>query len=160
MAKVVRDWVEEVLDLVRIDVAVRTEENETQIHVRLYGRDAGRMIDRHGELLDAVQVLANKALTGRKVEKEIELDCDAFKSKRNDDLEQQAKEVAERVRLGGREELLPAMTPIERRIVHIALQDDADVTTESRGDGFYKRVAIVRRAHVQQPAQQQPAQES
>jgi predicted RNA-binding protein Jag len=46
------------------------------------------------------------------------------------------------------------MTPIERRIVHIALQDDADVTTESRGDGFYKRVAIVRRADVQQPAQE------
>ena len=43
----------------------------------------------------------------------------------------------------GREQLLPAMTPIERRIVHLALQEDADVTTESRGDGFYKRVAIV-----------------
>ena len=35
------------------------------------------------------------------------------------------------------------MTPIERRIVHLALQEDADVTTESRGEGFYKRVAII-----------------
>jgi len=49
------------------------------------------------------------------------------------------------VRSSGREQLLPAMTPIERRIVHLALQEDADVTTESRGDGFYKRVAVVMR---------------
>jgi spoIIIJ-associated protein len=127
-------------------VVVRTEENDTQILVRLYGGDAGRLIDRHGELLDAIQVLANKALVGRKVEKEIELDCNDFKAERNEDLAQRARAVADRVRSAGREELLPAMTPIERRIVHIALRDDADVTTESRGDGFYKRVAILLRS--------------
>jgi spoIIIJ-associated protein len=37
------------------------------------------------------------------------------------------------------------MSPIERRIVHLALQDDEAVTTESRGDGFYKRVAVIPR---------------
>jgi spoIIIJ-associated protein len=41
------------------------------------------------------------------------------------------------------------MSPIERRIVHLALQDDQDVTTESRGDGFYKRVAIIPRPAAQ-----------
>jgi predicted RNA-binding protein Jag len=130
-AKVARDWCEEIVSFANLDVVARTEENDTQIHVRLYGADGKRLTDRHGELLDAIQVLANKALVGRKVEKEIELDCDAFKERRNEDLAQQAKTVADRVRQDGREELLPAMTPIERRIVHIALQDDADVTTES-----------------------------
>jgi predicted RNA-binding protein Jag len=145
MAKIVRDWCEEVLDLVRIDVSVRTEENDQQILVRLYGRDSARMIDRHGELLDAVQVLANKALTGRKVEKEIELDCAAFKERRAETLEQQARELADRVRRDGREQLLPAMSPVERRIIHLALQDDAEVATESRGEGFFKRVAVIPR---------------
>jgi predicted RNA-binding protein Jag len=145
MAKIVRDWCEEVLDLVRIDVSVRTEENDQQILVRLYGRDSARMIDRHGELLDAVQVLANKALTGRKVEKEIELDCAAFKEHRAETLQQQARELADRVRRDGREQLLPAMSPVERRIIHLALQDDAEVATESRGEGFFKRVAVIPR---------------
>jgi spoIIIJ-associated protein len=148
-AKAVREWCEEVIDYARFELDIRTEENEEQIVLRLYGRDARRMTEEHGEALDALQVLANKALVGRKTEKDIELDCDGFKSRRNEDLEQRARDAAERVRSDGREQLLPAMTPIERRIVHMALQDDADVTTESRGEGFYKRVAIVRRAAAQ-----------
>ena len=142
-AKEVREWCERVIALARLALEVRTEENDTQIVVRLYGRDMRRLTDHHGELLDAIQVLANKAFVGRKVEKDIELDCGAFKGKRIEHLEQTAREVADRVRRDGREQLLPAMTPIERRIVHLALADDADVATESRGDGFYTRVAIV-----------------
>ncbi|HKS21405.1 MAG TPA: R3H domain-containing nucleic acid-binding protein, partial [Thermoanaerobaculia bacterium] len=148
-ATAVREWCEEVIDYARFELDVRTEENEQQIVVRLYGRDARRMIEEHGEALDALQVLANKALVGRKTEKDIELDCEGFKSRRHEELEQRARDAADRVRSEGREQLLPAMTPIERRIVHLALQDDADVTTESRGEGFYKRVAIVRRAAEQ-----------
>jgi spoIIIJ-associated protein len=144
-AKTVREWIETVTFLAKLDVVARTEENETQVHVKLYGADVSLLTDRHGELLDAIQVLANKALVGRKIEKAIELDCESFKSSREEDLSRRAREVADRVRNGGREELLPSMSPIERRIVHIALREDADVTTESRGEGFYKRVAIIPR---------------
>jgi spoIIIJ-associated protein len=157
-AKVALDWCEEVISLANLDLVARTDENDTQIFVRLYGADGKRLVDRHGELLDAIQVLANKALVGRKVEKEIELDCESFKDRRMEDLAQRAKEVADRVRQGGREELLPAMTPIERRIVHIALREDPDVTTESRGDGFYKRVAIILKGDAETPPP--PPQES
>lgn len=141
-ARLAREWCEEALRLGGFEVELRTTENDSQIHVKLYGRDTRRMLDRHGELLDALQVLANKALVGRKVEKDIELDCAAFKERRVEELGERARATAERVRRDGREQLLPAMSPIERRIVHLALQDDEQVTTESRGDGFYKRVAI------------------
>jgi predicted RNA-binding protein Jag len=158
-ARIVREWCEDVIALSRLDLIVRTHENDTQIHLRLYGADSRRMIDQHGELLDAVQVLANKALVGRKVEKEIELDCEEFKERRIGDLGVRAREAADRVRDSRREELLPAMTPIERRIVHLALQEDADVTTESRGEGFYKRVAIILRTEAKTP-EAQPAPEA
>ena len=141
----VRAWYERLLQLSKLQLEIRTEENETQVIVRLFGADARLLTEQHGELLDAIQVLGNKALVGRNLEKEIELNCEAFKERRAEQLAETAREVAERVRAGGREQLLPSMTPIERRIVHLALQEDADVTTESRGDGFYKRVAIVAR---------------
>jgi spoIIIJ-associated protein len=147
-ASMVHAWCEQVLSLAKLSVAVRTTEDEERIHVRLYGPDAPRFTDKGGELLDALQVLANKALTGRKVDKDIELDCEEFKQRRVTELGERARELAERVRRDGREQLLPSMTPIERRIVHLALQDDSDVTTESRGEGFYKRVAVILRSQA------------
>ena len=153
VASAVRQWCEEVLRLGGFELELRTTENDQQILVKLYGRDARRMLERNGELLDAVQTLANKALAGRKIEKDIELDCAAFKERRVEEIGQQARSLAERVRRDGREQLLPAMSPIERRIVHLTLQDDADVTTESRGDGFYKRVAIKPRSQEPTPAE-------
>ena len=137
--------VERVIELAKLQLEIRTEENETQVIVRLFGEDARLLTEEHGELLDALQVLGNKAMVGRKVEKEIELNCEAFKERRAEQLAGKAKELADRVRSSGREQLLPAMTPIERRIVHLALQEDPDVTTESRGEGLYKRVAVVMR---------------
>jgi len=151
-ASMVHAWCEQVLSLARLNVVVRTTEDEERIHVRLYGPDAPRFTDKGGELLDAMQVLSNKALTGRNVDKDIELDCEDFKQRRVTELGERARELADRVRRDGREQLLPAMTPIERRIVHLALQDDSDVTTESRGDGFYKRVAIIRRSRTEESA--------
>jgi spoIIIJ-associated protein len=141
----VRAWCARVVELSKLQLEIRTEENETQIIVRLFGADARLLTEQHGELLDAIQVLSNKALVGNTVEKEIELNCEAFKERRTEQLAEKARDLADEVRTSGREQLLPAMTPIERRIVHLTLQEDADVTTESRGDGFYKRVAILRR---------------
>lgn len=147
-AGVVRAWCARVVELAKLQLEIRTEENETQIIVRLFGGDARLLTEHHGELLDAIQVLSNKSLVGRNVEKEIELNCEAFKERRTEQLAEKARELADRVRANGREQLLPAMTPIERRIVHLTLQEDAGVTTESRGDGFYKRVAIVPRENL------------
>ncbi|HEV8434931.1 MAG TPA: R3H domain-containing nucleic acid-binding protein [Thermoanaerobaculia bacterium] len=148
-ASMVHAWCEQVLSLAKLSVVVRTTEDAERIHVRLYGPDGPRFTDKGGELLDAMQVLANKALTGRKVDKDIELDCEEFKQRRVTELGERARELADRVRSDGREQLLPAMTPIERRIVHLALQEDADVTTESRGEGFYKRVAVIKRSQTE-----------
>lgn len=138
----VAEWCEQVLALSKLNLIVRTEENERQVIVRFFGGDATRLLERHGELLDAMQVIANKALVGRKFEKEIEFECGAFKEHRTEDIGQRARDLAERVRRDGREQLMPPMSPIERRIVHLALRDDPDVTTESHGEGFFKRVAI------------------
>ena len=145
-AGAVAAWFEELFELSELDIVLRTEETDERLDVRLFGRDASRTLDRNGELLDAIQVLANKALVHRQVQKPIELDARGFKEQRSEEIEEQAKRAADRVRQSGREQLLPSMSPIERRIVHLALRDAGDVQTISRGDGFFKRVAILPKA--------------
>jgi spoIIIJ-associated protein len=139
-------WCEELFGIMGYGIDVRTAEAEDHVDVRLYGADARKLTARGGEQLDSIQIIANKALVGRLVEKPIEFDASGFKEQRSDEIAARARTLAERVRTGGGEQLLPAMSPIERRIVHLALKDDEEVTTVSRGDGFYKRVAIVRRS--------------
>jgi spoIIIJ-associated protein len=141
----VHEWCQEMMDRARLAIDVRTEEDDEQIRVKLYGPDSRLMTAHGGELLDSVQVLVTKALVGEDLDKPVELDCRGFKQQRANELVERARAVADRVRRDGREQMLEAMSPIERRIVHLALQDDAEVGTESRGEGFYKRIAIIPR---------------
>lgn len=143
LATRVADWMNELAALSDFDVEVRTVERDQQLLVNLFGRDAWRFADRDGELLDAVQTILGRAF--RDVEKSIDLDAMSFKERRNSEIVERAKKLADRVRAEGMEQLLPAMSPAERRVVHMALADDPDVMTESRGEGYLKRVTILPR---------------
>lgn len=157
-AQRVAAWSRELFELAEFEVEIRTTETDDAIAVRIYGADSDRFTERGGELLDAAQTLATKSLIAKGIEKRVEFDARDFIVHRSSDLEQDARSAADRVRGEGREELLPPMSPVERRIVHLALQDDPDVATVSRGDGFYKRVAIVPRHELDErgPAEREP----
>lgn len=135
-------WCETIFRISGLDLVARTTDGAEEISVELFGSDLGT-VEEAGDYLDSLQVLANKAFTGRSVEKPIELDAAGFKQRREEELAQRAREMADRVREEGRERTMRAMSPIERRIVHLALEQDRGVTTESRGRGFHKRVAIL-----------------
>jgi predicted RNA-binding protein Jag len=150
-AAAARLWVEELCRKAGLELEIRSTESEERVTLHLYGAATVELVSKNGELIDAIQVLANKALAGRVVEKQIELEAGSFKERRVEELQAKARKLADKVRSEGREIVLPAMSPVERRIVHLALHDDADVTTESRGEGFYKRVAIVNRPDVSEP---------
>ncbi|MFA6957662.1 MAG: R3H domain-containing nucleic acid-binding protein [Thermoanaerobaculia bacterium] len=142
LAKEFRVWFEDLFDRCGFLLDARVEEAEDKLMARLFGRDAGKLMAHHGELMDSLQIIANKTLIVRTSGKTVELDCGEFREKRIGDLERQARELADVVREDGREKTLPPMSPVERRIVHMVLRDDADVETYSRGEGFYKRVVI------------------
>jgi spoIIIJ-associated protein len=155
LAKELRVWLEDLFDRCGFLLDARVEESEDKVTARIYGRDAGKLMARHGELIDSLQIIANKTLILRNSGKTVEMDCGEFREKRIGDLERQAHELAGVVREEGREKALPPMSPVERRIVHMALREDADVETYSRGEGFYKRVVIAPR---QSPPDETPAE--
>jgi len=144
-SRTLREWFERLFELSGLELDARVEEADEKFLVRLYGADAKRLLGKHGELLDSIQIIANKTVIVRSTQKTVELDAGEFREKRIEDLERQAKEIADQVREDDKERALPSMSPVERRIVHLALRDDEDVETYSRGDGFYKRVVVTPR---------------
>lgn len=145
-AAAVAEWCRRVIDLGGFELEVRTQDGaDRRVSVMFYGADLDLLTERGGSLLDSLQVLATKSFGEKFPDLELEFDALGFKERRAQELEAKARAFGDAVRSGGGEKVFPPMGPAERRIVHMTLADDADVETESRGDGFLKRVVVRRR---------------
>lgn len=122
-----------------------------EILVDLSGPDSALLLDRGGELLRALELLALEMLRLPSGEHEkISFDCQNHRSLRLEELRMAASVAAEKVRRTGTPYTFQPMSSRERRIVHLALRDHADLHTESDGEGM-------RRCVVVYPADQKPA---
>ena len=115
--------------------------------IKIDGPDAGILIGRHGETLDAIQYLSNLALnnelekTGAECAK-ISVDIEGYRARREETLRNLAKRTADKVKRFKRNIALDPMTPYERRIIHSALQNDPHVMTASVGSDENRKVVI------------------
>ncbi|MGZ5005434.1 MAG: Jag family protein, partial [Chthoniobacterales bacterium] len=115
--------------------------------LQIYTEEANRIIGRDGETLEAIQFLLNRLIQSkdREVEKVI-VDCEHYRSMREDKIVQRVRELAERVRVSGRSLQLEPMNSYERRIVHNAFKDDPDVATWSPNDSArIKQITLLKR---------------
>jgi spoIIIJ-associated protein len=113
----------------------------------LIGDDVEPLLANRGEGLNGLEVL-----TGRIASKRIgrpvypRLDAEGFRAHQKESLEELALRSANEAKRTHSPQLLPPLSPGERRLVHLALAQDPEVETESEGDGFLKRVAVRPRA--------------
>ena len=115
--------------------------------LQIYTEEADRLIGRDGETLDAVQFLLNRVLQAKDAEapKWI-VDCEMYRSMREDKIVHHVRQLAERVRISGRSLQLEPMNSYERRIVHEAFKDDPEVGTWSPSDSArIKQITLLRR---------------
>jgi spoIIIJ-associated protein len=106
-------------------------------------QNLGLLIGRRGETLAALQLLVNLIVRNRtKRRMRIIVDAENYRQRREENLRSLAFRVAQQVRLNRRSVALEAMPPNERRIVHMALADYKDISTESMGEGDERRVVI------------------
>jgi spoIIIJ-associated protein len=113
------------------------------ITLNIRGEDVADLIGRRGEHLRALQfilaLMVNKQLHRRLP---VIVDVDGYRQRREELLRNLAHRFAGRVRVTGEPMQMEAMPPNERRIIHLALANDPDVTTESIGEGEARRVVI------------------
>jgi spoIIIJ-associated protein len=114
-----------------------------EILVDLSGPDSVLLLDRGGELLRALELLALEMLRLPSGEHEkISFDCQNQRSLRLEELRMAASVAAEKVRRTGTPYYFAPMSSRERRILHLALRDHADLHTESDGEGPRRCVVL------------------
>lgn len=126
-----------------VDPPPQSEWEKPEIFVDFSGPDSALLLDRGGELLRALELLALEILhlTSGEHEK-ISFDCKNQRSMRFQELRMAASVAAEKVRQTGTPFHFAPMSSRERRVVHLALRDQTDLRTESDGEGFNRCVVL------------------
>lgn len=121
---------------------------ENRVMVRIESEDSGLLIGREGQHLAAIQYLAARIITTKmEAQVRIQLDTGDYHSRQDARIESLAQMLADRVRKTGRSQSTRPMSAYQRRVIHLALQEEDDVFTRSVGDGVLKRVIIMRKRH-------------
>ena len=154
------------LDYLGLEANVRGEEKNERIAIKINSEEPGRIIGKSGQTLENMQYLLNLIMyNGDKEFPRIMLDIDGYSKNRErgsrgdrrerggrsrksesgipeEALRQQALDAGKEVKRWGESVTLPLMNPHDRRIIHMTLKDDAELTTESEGEGTMKKVVI------------------
>jgi spoIIIJ-associated protein len=129
-----RELVERIAAALGSPVAVTIREDEETILATLTGPDLGLVIGKHGQTIDAIQYLANAIVwRGLEERKPVVVDAAGYRDRRRASLEQLADRAAGEARASGQAVSLEPMTAIERKIVHLHLEEREDVETMSEG---------------------------
>jgi len=138
-----QEILENLLAKMQEQAKVSVHREEDRISLRIETPGAGLLIGKQGQTLDALQYLVTKMLAKRSRRKvRISIDVEAYRARHNEALVHLAQNYGEKVKKSGKPITLNPMNPYDRRIVHLALQEDRDLKTSSRGEGLYKKVVI------------------
>ncbi|HEV7732300.1 MAG TPA: R3H domain-containing nucleic acid-binding protein [Candidatus Binatia bacterium] len=115
------------------------------ITLSVVSQDGGSIIGRRGQTLDALEHLVNrivfrddKAAPGR-----ITIDVEGYRRRREESLRDLARRLGQKARETGQVVIVNPLSPRDRRIVHLELEADPNVTTRSEGEGLFRRLLIV-----------------
>ncbi|HHX25419.1 MAG TPA: protein jag [Firmicutes bacterium] len=135
------------------DITFEPSFNDGTLELEIFGDEVGALIGRRGATLDAVQYIVNLVAgnywrqleAGGKPEERIRIivDAEGYRGRRAASLERLARSVAERAMRDGGEIRLEPMNPMERRIVHLAVQECRGVESFSEGEEPFRYVVVV-----------------
>jgi spoIIIJ-associated protein len=132
--------------LVRMQVSspVSVEETEEAIILNIQGDGSGFLIGKQGQNLDAIQYIVSKAVhhsvDGHKM---IIVDTEGYRERREESLIAMALRFGEKVKKTKKPLTVGYMNAHDRRVIHMALQNDGTLTTKSRGEGEYRKILIL-----------------
>ncbi len=142
-AETAKKILQDILRLLEVEATVDLKEESERILLNIKGDGSGLLIGRKGQTLDALEYLINKIVhKDAEDKKRIVVDTENYRLRREDSLVQLAQRLAEKAKRLGRPVTISPMSAHDRRIIHLALQDDKTLRTWSTGSGLYRKVII------------------
>jgi len=142
-AERVRVVLERIVGDLELDADVRVSEDEREIRADVDGEDVGLLIGRHGQTIDAVQLLCYQtAFRGRSERKRVTVDAAGYRERQGENLRRQADVAADDAIRDGRPVEMEPMGPNERRVVHEHLRERTELETYSEGDEPHRFVVV------------------
>ena len=130
-------------DLITDDATVSHKTQDDRLTLSIEGGNAGILIGRKGQTLDAMQFLTDKIINRKSDARvRVRVDIEGYMETRKANLKHLAYKMADKAKKTGRPATINQMSAQDRRIVHMALKDDNKVRTQSMGDGYYRRLVI------------------
>jgi spoIIIJ-associated protein len=135
-----------ILESAGFDVRASASASETGCYISIEGADSGLLLNQGGELLDALQHIVNQAY-GRSLPRGQRIVCDAnnYRAARESELRAMADHAARQVRSTSAAFVFGPMDASERRVIHMSLANEADLVTESVGEGNSRRLRVALR---------------
>jgi spoIIIJ-associated protein len=133
------------VEIVQQSEAEADEDDRVPV-LNIVGEDLGVLIGRQNEVLNALELITRMMVNQSvHVRSEFIVDVNGYRARRAESLRKLALRMADQVVETGRTAALEPMPPAERRIIHLALRDHPEVTTQSVGEGDRRKVTIVPR---------------
>jgi spoIIIJ-associated protein len=144
VVKVVTEILDKLLELLGVTGEVEVLTDEIPLELDIEGDDLGILIGRRGQTLASLEYITKLIVVGRlKAWIPLTVDVAGYKKRRRDSLQRLALYLAEQVKSRRRAITMEPMPADERRIVHLTLADNPDVTTQSIGEGENRKVVIL-----------------
>jgi spoIIIJ-associated protein len=132
-----------IIDAITSDAKISVEQDSERIFFKVNGGNAGILIGKRGQTLDAIQSIVEKVINKHKENRtRVLVDIEGYLETRKENLEKLAMRLAEKSKRTSKPMSLGQMNAYDRRIVHIALKDNPDVQTRSRGEGPLRKLVI------------------
>jgi spoIIIJ-associated protein len=139
-------FIEDSVHLMGLEATVSVTETADTTTAEIGGDDLGLLIGRHGQTIDALQYISAIAVNRkRKTRRQVIVDAEGYRERRNSSLHVLADRVAQRVARERTSVTLKPMTAAERKVIHLHLKDDRRVETVSEGQEPHRSVVIVPR---------------
>lgn len=138
-----KDFLNGLITDLRFDMSASSTWTDEGCLLNLSGEDAHFALAENGEMLDAFEVLLFQ-IYGRELDREhrFVVDADGFRQTRKAELKAMAHFAADQVRKNERPFTFGVLNSTERRIIHLTLQIESDLITESVGDGRDRRLQV------------------